>query len=71
MPLKKQANYGVLPADGFIGKKILLQVVPYDYSTLFRKWKKGEFPAPTKLSTQKNVWKVKDIRDWMESFNKP
>jgi len=46
---------------------IALKLVPFSPSTLWRKVRKGEFPAPIKVSAGVTAWRVGDIRAWLES----
>lgn len=56
-----------LPADGFIGCRQLLKIVPFSFSTLTRRCADGSFPAPVKISPRRNAWPVAAVRDWIES----
>lgn len=56
-----------LPAAGYIRQAQLLGgALPFSASTLWRKVRAGEFPAPVKLSAGVTAWKVEDVRAWME-----
>lgn len=55
----------VLPATGFVRQRLLLRFVPFSKSTLWRRVKAGDFPAPVKLSTGITAWKVEDVRSWI------
>ncbi|WP_245394865.1 helix-turn-helix transcriptional regulator [methanotrophic endosymbiont of Bathymodiolus puteoserpentis (Logatchev)] len=56
-----------LPNIGFVRTKTLLQFVPFSASTLSRKVKSGDFPAPVKLSEGISAFKVEEVREWIES----
>ena len=43
-----------------------LGVAPFSSSTLWRKVKSKEFPAPIKVSPQITAWRVGDIRQWLK-----
>ena len=48
-------------------KELLRFVVPFSSSTLERKVKNGEFPAPIKLSPTICAWRNTDVQNWLES----
>jgi predicted DNA-binding transcriptional regulator AlpA len=56
-----------LPESGYIRIQKLIEIIPFSESTIWRKVKKGTFPAPVKLSEQITGWRVEDIRAWMLS----
>lgn len=41
-------------------------IVPVGRSTIWRKIKNGEFPAPVKLGPMTTAWRAEDIRAWIE-----
>lgn len=49
--------------------QLIPAIVPFSSATLWRKVKKGEFPAPYKLSERITAWKVEDVRAWLMSRN--
>ena len=53
-----------LPAEGFIRLPKLLSLIPISKSSIYAKVKKGEFPAPVKLSERTSAWSVQEIREW-------
>lgn len=55
----------VLPDTGFVRQRLLLRFVPFSKSTLWRRVKAGEFPAPVKLSTGITAWKAEEVRSWI------
>jgi len=61
-----ELSMGELPATGFIRQKQLASIIPFSRTTLWRKVKDGEFPAPVHLSARVTAWKVELIRDWIE-----
>src|SRR4051794_26453625 len=64
---KGGAEMATLPATGFIRQAQLLGgTLPFSASTLWRKVRAGEFPAPVKLSAGVTAWKVEDVRAWMD-----
>ena len=55
-----------LPQTGFQRQVHVLKLVPFSKSTLWRRVKDGTFPQPLKLSNRVTVWRVEDIRLWIE-----
>jgi len=51
---------------GFIRQQQLIEsrLVPFSASTLWRKVKSHEFPAPIKISSHITAWRMSDIRAW-------
>jgi hypothetical protein len=47
-------------------RELINKIVPFSATTLWRKVKSGEFPAPIKLCSTMNVWKASDIADWFK-----
>jgi len=47
------------------------KVLPYSATTIWRKCRKGEFPAPIKMSTGITAWRVGDIRKYLEVIGNP
>jgi predicted DNA-binding transcriptional regulator AlpA len=59
----------VLPETGFVRQKQLANIIPFSRTTLWRKVKIGEFPAPERLSANIVAWKVELIRAWIEDHS--
>jgi len=58
-----------LPETGFVRQSQLIpHIIPFSSSTLWRKVKSGEFPAPVKLSSRVTAWRAEDVRAWMQKF---
>lgn len=65
-----------LPATGFIRQRQLLgnpkaevpipAIVPISPAALWRWVKTGRFPAPLKIGGNTTVWRVEDVRAWIE-----
>lgn len=54
----------------FIRQKDLLKTfVPFSATTLWRKIKAGEFPAPIKLGPSITAWRGQEIEEWVQSHN--
>lgn len=61
-----------LPATGFVRQSQLIpHIIPFSSTTLWRKVKAGDFPAPVKLSQRVTAWRAEDVRAWMEKFGVP
>lgn len=56
----------VLPETGFLRQPQVLALVPISKSTLWRRIQARTFPKPVKLSERVTVWRVEDIRRWIE-----
>jgi len=61
--------YGTLPAIGYVRIKQILEIFPVSSTTWWEGCKDGRFPQPIKLSPRTTVWRVEDIRAFMESLN--
>jgi len=46
-------------------RELTTKVLPFSSTTLWRKVKSGEFPAPIKLGTSITAWRVSDVIDWI------
>jgi predicted DNA-binding transcriptional regulator AlpA len=58
------------PKKYFIRQKDLLRTfVPFSATTLWRKIKSGEFPAPIKLGPSITAWRGEEIEEWVQSHN--
>jgi predicted DNA-binding transcriptional regulator AlpA len=54
----------------FIRQKDLLKTfVPFSATTLWRKIKAGEFPAPIKLGPSITAWRGEEIEEWVQSHS--
>jgi prophage regulatory protein len=58
----------VLPQTGFVRQRLLLRFVPFSKSTLWRRVKSGDFPAPVRLSAGVTAWRAEEINDWISGF---
>jgi predicted DNA-binding transcriptional regulator AlpA len=54
-----------------VGPLINFKVLPYSATTIWRKCRTGEFPAPIKMSSGITAWKVGDIRKYLEAIGNP
>lgn len=54
-----------------VGPLINFKVLPYSATTIWRKCRSGEFPAPIKMSSGITAWKVGDIRKYLEVIGNP
>ena len=64
-----QQNTYSLPETGYIRQAQLIQIIPFSPATLWRKVKKGTFPAPVKLSERVTAWPVDQVREWMQKLS--
>lgn len=67
MPALFSAPDGALPDAGFLRQPQVLRLIPISKSTLWRRVVAGTFPAPVKLSARVTVWRVADVRCWMDA----
>ncbi len=44
-------------------------LLPFSAATLWRKVKDGTFPPPIKLSQRVTVWRMGDVREWLQNCN--
>jgi len=56
----------MLPPTGFLRQPQVLGLVPISKSTLWRRVHAGTFPEPVKLSDRVTVWRVEDVRQWID-----
>lgn len=69
--LKFSTLQAQLPATGFIrqgqliGQDGLPGLLPVSASTLWRLVRKGQFPAPVKLSANVTAWRAEDVAQWL------
>jgi predicted DNA-binding transcriptional regulator AlpA len=52
-------------------RDLLSHYLPFSATTLWRKIKQGDFPAPVKLSPGIAAWRLSDVNDWLSSKGKP
>jgi|UniRef100_UPI004047C127 prophage regulatory protein len=67
IPAHNQQLFESLPDSAFIRQNqlLMMQLVPFSASTLWRMVNRGEFPLPVKISGQITAWRVGDIRLWL------
>ena len=72
----RQSVFDQLPDSAFIREAQLVPSpkrpdvaapLPFSAPTLWRKVAAGDFPKPLKLSERVTVWKVGEVRTWMEA----
>jgi len=68
-----EVMFDALPDMALIQLRPLMnfKVVPYSATTIWRKCRTGEFPAPIKVSAGITAWRVGDIREYLISIAKP
>lgn len=49
-----------------LSTKKVMEITTYSRTTLWRKVKNGEFPAPISLSSTKRAWLPEEIEDWKQ-----
>lgn len=59
------ASPAALPATGFLRQPQVL-LVPVSKSTLWRRVQDQTFPQPIRLVGRITVWRVEDIRHWID-----
>lgn len=60
----------VLPETGFLRIAQVLQLIPVARSTWWQGVREGRYPASVKLGPRTTVWKVEDIRAFIEGAGK-
>lgn len=58
-----------LPAEGFIRKATVLQVIPISETVWDDGVRKGIHPQPVKLSARTVAWRVEAIREFIEKLS--
>ena len=71
--LEPSSTFDDLPDLALIQVRPLVnfKVLPYSATTIWRKCRKGEFPAPIKMSSGITAWRVGDIRKYLEAIGNP
>lgn len=66
-------NFQNLPDEAYIRLKqlMLMQVLPYSATTIWRLCRNGKFPHPIKVSAGITAWRVGDIRNYLNSVGTP
>lgn len=61
-----------LPDEALIRLRqmMALHIVPYSASTLWRRCRSNDFPKPIRVSPGITVWRVGDIRAYLEGIGK-
>lgn len=60
-------NNNKLPETGFLRLSEVLKLIPVGKTTWWTGVKTGRFPKPTKLGERITVWRVEDIRNFIQS----
>jgi prophage regulatory protein len=47
-------------------RQLITEILPFSATTLWRKVKSGDFPAPIKLGSTMNAWKAEDVAAWIK-----
>lgn len=56
-----------LSLDQFLGWRELRQLLPVSRTTIWAWRRRGDFPAPLRLSPGRMAWRASDVRAWMEA----
>jgi len=51
-------------------RDLLQHYLPFSSTTLWRKIRNGDFPAPVKLSAGITAWRLSDVNEWLTSKGK-
>lgn len=70
MPYQHPPSFDELSDSAFVRLNQLIdaRVAPFSASTIWRKVKRGEFPAPTKFSDNITAWNVGAVRRWQSAM---
>lgn len=60
---------GVLPAEGFVNLRKVLEVIPVGETTWRRGLAAGIYPQPVRLGSRTVVWRVEEIRALIDQIN--
>ncbi len=64
------SNQPTIPAFGFLRLPQVLAIFPISKSAWWEGCRTGRYPKPVKLSSRTTVWRVEDIRAFIESLGK-
>jgi len=56
-----------IPETGFLRLHAILELIPVSKSTWWSGVKTGRFPKPVKLGPRTTVWRVEDIRAFIDN----
>lgn len=64
----ERPNFDSLPDEALVRLSLLLALglLPFSASTLWRKVRSQDVPAPIKASANVTAWRVGDIRAWLK-----
>jgi prophage regulatory protein len=63
-------KFKLLPETGFLRLTEVLKLIPLGKTTWWAGVKSGRFPKPVKLGDRITVWRVEDIRAFIQSAGK-
>ena len=63
------SNQPTIPAFGFLRLPQILAIFPISKSAWWEGCRTGRYPKPVKLSSRTTVWRVEDIRAFIETLN--
>lgn len=58
----------ILPQEGFVRLPVVLKILGIGKSMFYEGIKKGVYPRPLKLGARTSVWRVEDIREFINQF---
>ena len=56
-----------IPSTGFLRLPQILEIFPISKSALWQGCRTGRYPQPVKLGPRTTVWRVEDIRAFIEN----
>lgn len=69
MTMSKTLIENSLPETGFLRLPEVLKFIPVSRSTFWAGIKTGRFPKPQKLGPRITVWRVEDIKAFIDNSN--
>ena len=62
-----KVEFDDLTDSAFARQDVLLTILPFSASQLWRLVREDQFPKPVKLSERVTAWRVRDVRQWLAS----
>jgi predicted DNA-binding transcriptional regulator AlpA len=63
----KEIDIPTLPVTGFIRMNQVIKIFPVNKTTIWRMIKRGDFPKSIRMGGNLTVWRVEDIKAWLDS----
>ena len=54
-------------SEDLIAKPAVLRFTTFSDTTLWRRVKAGDFPAPVQISPGRVAWRRRDVSDWLQN----